>query len=340
MTDTCSVPRNLHVAWRVVQAAVWVVGALIVALLIWAPEIGLHAFWNVLIPVAPALVAIAPGLWRNVCPMATNALLLRHLGGSARRKVPDTWQGRLLLVGVVLLYAIVPLRHVVLDLNGPSTAAVILVLAAAAVFMGSRFEWKSGWCSGLCPVHPVERLYGSAPLLTLRNAHCSECFRCVQPCADSTPALDPLSVKNGTARNVAGTLMVGGFAGFIWGWFQVHDYAGNLGWSHLATAYGYPLVGAAVTTALFSALRLRWDGTLLRRLFAAAAIGCYYWYRLPALFGFGPFPGDGMLVDLTGVLPAWFPAVFRLATTALFAWWLVGRRGVRRAWVVRPEFAS
>ena len=67
-------------AWRAAQVAVWLVGVGIVVLLFWAQEIGIHAFWNVLIPVAPALVAFAPGLWRNICPLASTALF-QHIGG-------------------------------------------------------------------------------------------------------------------------------------------------------------------------------------------------------------------------------------------------------------------
>lgn len=342
-TRTHLLSQSQRLAWRVAQVAVWLVGAGIVAALLWRPDLGIDAFWNVLIPVAPALLAFAPGLWRNICPLASTALFARHTGVSARRKVPHRWQGRLLLCGVVLLFTIVPLRHVVLDTNGPATALVILVVALAAVCMGSRFEWKSGWCSGLCPVHPVEKLYGSAPSFAPPNAHCSPCERCVQPCPDSTPALDPLSAMNGAPRQLAGVLMVAAFPGFIWGWFQVSDYTGSEGWAHLAQAYGYPFGAAAATLALFPALRRAVPARhelLLRRTFAAAAIACYYWYRLPALFGFGPFPGDGMLVDLRSVLPASFPAISRIATTALFVWWLIGRRRIQRTWLIRPPYAS
>ncbi|MFQ5843561.1 MAG: ferredoxin [Planctomycetota bacterium] len=330
-------------AWRVAQTAAWLVGAGILVCLLWFPPAGIHAFWNVLIPVAPALLAFAPGLWRNVCPLGTTALLPRHSGLSARRKLPVVWQGRLALIGVALLYLIVPLRHVVLDLNGPATATVILLLALAAVVLGTRFEWKSGWCSGACPVHPVERLYGSAPLWSPPNAHCGLCERCVTPCADATPNLDPLTVRDGRPRLLAGTLMVGGFCGFIWGWFHVPDYAGAEGWAHLGQAFGSPLGAAAVTVAAFLILQRAVPArhhTVLRRAFAAAAIGCYYWYRLPALFGFGPFPGDGMLVDLRDTLPAAFPAVSRVATTALFGWWLIGRHARRLTWLARPPFAE
>ena len=68
-----SAPRSAHTlrTWRAVQTVVWLAGVAILAALLFAPEIGIHAFWNVLIPVAPALVAFAPGLWRKICPLAS-----------------------------------------------------------------------------------------------------------------------------------------------------------------------------------------------------------------------------------------------------------------------------
>ena len=337
-----AMPASTPLAWRVVQSVLWLAGLGIVTALVWMPEIGIHAFWNVLIPVAPALLAFAPGVWRNVCPLASTALFARHMGRSSRRTVPYRWQGRLLLAGVLLLFLIVPLRHVALDRSGPLTAVATGLLALTAIALGSRFEWKSGWCSGMCPVHGVEKLYGRAPLLPPPNAHCTLCERCVQPCPDSTPRLDPLVIKNGRPRFLAGVLMVGAFPGFIWGWFQVPDYWMHEGLSHLGTAYGYPIASAGVTLLVFLVLRTtapERHRPTLHSIFAAAAITCYYWYRLPALFGFGPFPGDGMLVDLRGVLPGWFPAVSHTATTLLFAWWFLARRSVRRSWLTRPAFA-
>ena len=331
------------VVWRTLQLVVWIVGLAIFVLLIVAPDIGIHAFWNVLIPVAPALVAFAPGLWRNICPLGSTALFAQHMGLSARRQMPPAWQGSLALIGVVLLLLIVPLRHVVLDTNGPATALTIALLAVIAVLLGTQFQWKSSWCSGMCPVHPVEKLYGSEPMRSWSNVHCHRCQKCVVTCPDSVRGVSPLVPGDTGVRRVAGVLMVGGFAGFIWGWFHVPDYAGVEGWQHLARAYGLPFAGLAVTLAAYLLLeRLvpEQQTVRLRRLFAAAAISCYYWYRLPALFGFGPFPGDGMLVDLRHVLPEWFPVVSRIATTTLLLWWLVWRCRGERSWLVRPPFLA
>lgn len=333
--------RRQRTAWRIAQVLLWLAGAGILLALVIRPGLGIHAFWNVLIPVAPALLMFLPGLWRNICPLGSTSLLARHLGRSRRIKLPVIWQRVLTLVGVFTLLLIVPLRHVFLDLDGPATAACIALLALAAIGMGLLFEWKSGWCSGLCPVHPVEKLYGSNPIISVPNAHCHSCQRCVSPCPDSTPGMNPLKINHQPAAHLGGTLMVGGFAGYIWGWFQVPDYAAGEGWAHLDSAFALPFAGMAVTCWLFLLLKRilpdRAEPWLVRS-FAAAAIACYYWFRLPALFGFGPFPGDGMLIDLRGTLPPWFPLVSRLLTTALVIFWMVGRADGRRSWGVRPAY--
>ena len=100
-----------------------------------------------------------------------------------------------------------------------------------------------------------------------------------------------------------------------------------------------PFAAAAVTLATYLLLQSRVDKRRLALVFATAAVACYYWYRLPMLFGFGPFPGDGMLVDLTDTLPAWFPVASRVLTTLLFAWWLVICAPARRSWAQRPAFS-
>ena len=332
-------------AWKVVQFAVWLVGVAIVGLLLFAPELGLHAFWNVLIPAAPALVVLAPGVWRNVCPMAITALFARKLPGAAeRRRLSVAANDRLVVLAVVLLLLIIPLRHVVLDLNGPATAMMLLVATACAVGLGLRFEWKSGWCSGLCPIHVVEKLYGSRPLVTPRNAHCQPCERCVDPCADSTPAMDVLTTRpDSRLRRLTGLLLLGLFPGFIAGWFLVPDYAGGEGWAHLGQAYGTPYLWGALSLALFGMARATFGPRarpVLERGFAAAAVSCYYWFRLPALFGFGAIPGDGMLVDLTASLPVGWVVVSRVLTTGFFFWWMLRRRPEPPPWSRRPAYAN
>jgi hypothetical protein len=158
--------------WRIGQKIVWIAGAAFLFCLFYFPFLGLLLFWNILIPLAPALFIVAPGLWRNACPLATTVLLPRHAGLSKKRKLSVSQTGKLNLVGVIALYAIVPLRHAIFNCSGPTTALLIVSMAFVGVVAGFGYEWKSAWCSGLCPFHPVEKLYGANVSLSLPNAHC------------------------------------------------------------------------------------------------------------------------------------------------------------------------
>ena len=137
------------------------------------------------------------------------------------------------------------------DDHGLVSAGTLVGLGVVALISGVMFAGKSGWCSGLCPVHPVEQVYGQRPGITLRNAHCTTCVRCTARCPDSTPAMSPLAEPLTARHRALGVLMVGGFPGFVWGWFQVPD--GDAGHAvHWAHAFAWPL-GAKLVTAVASA---------------------------------------------------------------------------------------
>ena len=326
--------------WRVAQTLVWLVGLAILFNLIFFPDIGIHLFWNILIPVAPALFVVAVGVWRNVCPMASNALFSRHIGISKKKKLTVAQSSKLNLIAVIALFIIVPLRHAIFDTNGMATAILILSISTIAIIMGFIFEWKSGWCSGLCPVHPVEKLYGVNNRFSLPNAHCNNCFRCVTPCPDSTPGISPLSSKKTIYHRITGFLMVGAFPGFIWGWFQVPDYHGYISVSEIIGVYIMPFIGLVLSSLLFLILKKYLQEKTLVALFSATAVSCYYWFRLPALVGFGIFPNDGMLFDLSNLIPEWSITVLVVATTLFFFWWIVLRNKKQVPWAIRPIYAD
>ena len=312
--------------WRTVQTLVWLIGIFIFLSLIFYPTLGLNLFWNVLIPVAPLLLVISVGTWRNVCPLATTNLLPRHFNLSKKKKMPELLQSKLGLVSVISLYLIVPLRHVILNNSGIATATLLFVAAVVGLSMGFFYDWKSGWCSSLCPVHPVEKLYGGNTLISLPNAHCDLCVNCTVPCPDSTPNVHPKIVQKNNFQKLSGILLVGGFPGFVWGWFHVPDQVGVNSISELLSSYKIPFTGLLVTLAIYIVLieifkKLN-DRTIIS-IFGAAAISCYYWYRLPNLFGFGMFGKDGMLVDLRNVLPEWSITALIVILTVFFFYWLV-----------------
>ncbi len=329
--------------WRIVQAAVWAVGATILFCLLFFPSLGLLLFWNILIPVAPALLVIATGVWRNVCPLATTILLPRHLDLSKKKKLSASQLGKLNLIGVIALYTIVPLRHAIFNNNGTATATLIFSMAMIGISLGFIYEWKSSWCSGLCPIHPVEKLYGQNTLISLPNAHCGECMKCVTPCPDSTPNITPKSSNKTTSHELSGLLIIGGLPGFIWGWFHVPDEAHITTLAAFLNVYKFPMTGFAMTLLIYWLLSKIVQPKYERRLigfFAASGVSCYYWYRIPSLLGFGNFGTDGLLVNLRDTLPEWSIPAITTATTLFFFYWLAGRRQNKKSWVIRPQYAE
>jgi len=329
--------------WRFVQTLVWLAGATIFICLLFFPKIGINLFWNILIPIAPALIVVAVGLWRNVCPLATTALLPRHLGLSKRKIMSTSLHGVLSLISILALYAIVPLRHAVFNVSGHATAFLLIGVATVGVTMGFFFEWKSAWCSSLCPVHTVEKLYGSNVLFSLPNAHCEQCMKCVTPCPDSRANISPLSYQKTFYDNLSALLIIGGLPGFIWGWFHVPDYSGDLSLSTVLEIYEIPLACMILTLMVYSVLAIVLSDKTMRivsGIFAASAVSCYYWYRIPALVGFGKFAEDGLLINLSDRIPFEAVSLTIILTTLFFFWWIVIRKQHRVSWVIRPPYGK
>ncbi len=319
--------------WRWAQAVLFVVGGAIFFLLIFAPRLGIHALWNVLVPVAPALVLLAPGLWRNICPLATaNQVVAKPLNGGGG--ITASLQGKLLLVGIALLFVIIPIRHPLLNENAAASAIALATMMLLAVGAGRFLPRKSGWCSGLCPIHPVERLYGTTKVVYAPgNGHCSSCKACVPVCTDNRGRGDGVYEKElGRPGRIATLLMCGVFPGYVFGWFQVADVRGSATAADWVATYAWPLGAGVVTLVLWSLLRLRCSPRTATGISGAATLIAYYFHRLPALVGFGPHPGDGMLVDLSGTLPASFEVILQVLVVALCVGWFLGRQRPGGSW--------
>lgn len=340
--------------WRLLQGVFFGVGLFILIALLLKPELGLHVLWNVLIPVAPALLVLAPGLWRNVCPMGTASMIPHHLRLSSRRQLNLAWQSRLLAGAVILLIVIVPLRPVLLDHFGQVTGLVLIAVALLAGGMGFVFDRKSFWCSGLCPVYPVEMLYGSKPAVQPRNAHCGTCSDCVSPCRDSRSNVTPIDAARSGPGRWATLALIGGFPGFIIGWYLIPKTGSLLADSPwplggagafsdgrgqaVVDAYAYSLGGMAISLAVFAALAFAYPRGLrgLSVLFATAAVSAYYWFKLPVMLGLGA--PESALVPGLDFLPAAALWPLRVGVVVLFAGLLLARRPAR-GWLIRPPKA-
>jgi hypothetical protein len=317
---------------------------LLVLALLLRPALGLNVMWNVLIPLAPAVIVVAPGMWRNLCPMATFSLLPERLGLSRRTRLSRRGSALLAAAGLAALLLIIPLRHLALNTSGPLTALMLVTAASLAFIMGLVYEWRSGWCNALCPIHPAEKLYGQAPAVTPPNARCDTCGKCTAPCPDSTRSMTPAVTGPSLVEKAAGHIMIGGFAGFIWGWYRLPDYRGAVSASEILAAYLWPFGGALITLAIYAAIhhwlcRSHSKRRRLVKLFATAAVSTYYWYRIPELTGFGAHAGTGMLLDLRGAWPH-LPIFSRLLTTSFFVWFMLLREAPATSWLVRPAITA
>ncbi len=344
MNLNMSTTSDLRIAkstWRIPQIASWTGGLILLLMLFLYPDLGLTFFWNLLIPVAPLLFLISPGTWRNICPMAITNLLPRHLGLSAKNKLSANQISVLNLIGLIALYLIVPLRHALFNFSGSATGILIITMVVIGITLGTFYEWKSAWCSGLCPVYPVEKLYGSDVLVSVSNAHCGSCANCVVPCPDSTPNVHPLQVKKNSIQKINGYMITGGFPGFIWGWFQVPDNLSLNSIHNLLEIYLYPMSGMIISLFCFillkKLLKQRHEKKIIGT-FAALSISTYYWYRIPALLGFSGFVSERPLIDLSGSLnPIWLN--FSGLLFALFFFYhLVFRKQRKNSWSTRPIF--
>src|SRR5215472_13524395 len=98
------------VVWRVLRGGGLGVTAGIILALLLAPDLGLKLFWGLAIPVLPAVFAIVPGLWRQLCPMAALNQIPRRAGFSLSRDLPQTLQNAAYAIAVATFLVFVGLR--------------------------------------------------------------------------------------------------------------------------------------------------------------------------------------------------------------------------------------
>ena len=291
------IPSRLSLtAWRAIRTVVWI-GALVVAgLLIAVPDTGLTVFWKGVIPTLPVLFMVAPGVWRNICPLATSNQTPRLLG-ITKGLNPPAWlkeYGYVIAVGSFVGFVI--LRKVGLDDSGPLSALLLLGAMTGAFAGGMLLKGKSGWCSTVCPLLPVQRIYGQTPFALVGNNHCQPCVGCAKSCYDFNPRAAYLADLNDSDGYWSGyrKFFVGAFPGLILGFFETadNDVLGMLLYMAVSTA----LFALAVTFVKVSA-------HTITSTFGAIAFGIFYF-------------------EVAGQLePATWPV--RAAAIALAAVWLV-----------------
>ena len=175
-------------------------------------------------------------------------------------------------MGIAIFLAAVFARPTVFEDSGPATAALIGGALVAAFAGGFVLKGKSGWCSSLCPLLPVQRMYGQTPFANVPNSHCSPCLGCTKNCFDFNPKVAFLADIHDGDRQWSTTrkLFTAAFPGLVIAFFTEQDLA------VMALA-----VGAAAGSFLALEALLPASVPKLAAVYAAAAINLFYWWAAP-----------------------------------------------------------
>lgn len=275
--------RSRLVIWRIGQILGVAVTVLLIAGFFWRADTALNILWNVLIPILPATFLITPALWRGLCPLATLNTLPNGL--FSRKNLSTRALPMVGAVGIALLVVLVPARRFLFNDNGTALAIVVILVAVAAFCLGTVFDLKAGFCNAICPVLPVEKLYGQHPLLNVSNPRCLPCTLCTpKGCLDLastktlTQTLGPSHHSHAWLKTIYGAFAAA-FPGFIVGYYTTTDVplsaAGSV-YLHVALW----AAGSYLVTALL-VLGLNVQAKHALPVLAAAAVGIYYWFAAP-----------------------------------------------------------
>jgi nitrite reductase (NADH) large subunit len=258
--------------WRALRIGSVLAALAVCALLVAEPETGLELWWELLVPLLPLVWFVAPGLWRNVCPLAATNQIPRVLGFTRGRTAPAWFRIYAPLAGIAIFLAAVFARPTVFEDDGAATAALIGGALVAAFAGGFVLKGKSGWCSSLCPMLPVQRMYGQTPFADVPNSHCRPCLGCTKNCFDFNPKVAYLADLHDGDRQWSTTrkLFTAAFPGLVIAFFTGQESA------VLALAVG---AGAGSFLALEALLPV--STPKLAALYAAAALNLFYWWAAP-----------------------------------------------------------
>lgn len=272
--------------WRSAQLFGLVLTGLLIAGLWLDPQPTLRLLWYAVIPLLPAVFLVHPALWRNVCPLATlNMLPGRRSRGMQLDARAARWAAGL---GFALLAGLVPARRFLFNTDGQILAIVIIAVALLALTAGFLFDRKAGFCNSICPVLPVEKLYGQDPIADVSNPHCSVCTRCTaRACLDVAPRKAALSSVRHNARDQRPWLRsaYGVFAAAFPGFIVSYSMIPNTTLDNAASVYLAVGFGSSASFVLVFSLAslLRVPARSALPLLGIAALLLYYWFAASAI---------------------------------------------------------
>ena len=275
--------RVPNAVWQVLRIVMLAFILIVSVGLFFSPERSLPIFWGILVPILPLLLVIAPGLWRQVCPMAFANQIPRMFGFSKNRDLPMALKSRAFTVAVVLFAGFVFLRAPLLNHSGQILglslpSAIVLAFVGGVVFKG-----RSGWCGTFCPLGPIQRSYGQAPLVVVRNGFCSSCVGCQKNCYDFNPRAAVFSdvFDDDAIYASQRRLFMGLLPGLIFGFFVL----GTAVPQNLISYWASLGIFCAASMGLYSLAIsfLSVDPYRASLAFSALALAIFYWFSGPTL---------------------------------------------------------
>lgn len=271
------------VVWHVLRGATFAVMAGVTALVVVQPEIGFTIFWRILIPSLPFVFAVAPGVWRQICPMAMLNQIPRTFGFSLNRTLPVYFKNLAYFIAVLSFFFLVSLRHVYFNTEPAMLLALIGTALALAFIGGTIFKGRSGWCGTFCPLGPIQKAYGHAPIAVVRNGYCPTCVGCQKNCYDFNPRAAFFSDLSDSDPWYAShkKFFVAGLPGFAFGFFTT-DSPVEIG---LLNYYVYLTACILMALGAYMALRIfvRMSDFRIASLFALLALTIFYWFSAPTI---------------------------------------------------------
>ena len=315
----------------------------------------LDIFWKLVVPLVPIILLIAPSIWRNVCPLAAINIFGHYVRTMMAKPSTGRYKDDLgmasvklwlaqhgLYVAMFILYILVPGRLLLLNDNSEALAGLLTLLAIFTFLAGLVLPFKSGWCSSICPVYPVEKAYSISPLVYGDNNLCRVqspdaqqtlyCGGCTRNCLD-------LRLTIGNRKKLrwlptdALRLFISVFPGFVTAYFLLYQFTY---WHHLPSILQcFAVYGTFTALMLASATMHRiWYRVLtshhppnrqrakqLDLVFVALSFNIYYLMVAP-----GFVSTARALLQLKEVSIPAVITLFLTATTVTSLYWL------RRAW--------
>lgn len=258
------------------------------------PEFGLRLLWFLFVPIAPMVLLVAPNAWVSLCPVSSVQNLARRFGWRRGTRLSPDASRRLQLAGWIVMFIGIPSRHLIFNTNGSAVFAVAAAVTLLALGAGLAYYSLSGWCVGVCPIRPVEVLYGQLALDLNRPEKCMTCDACVAPCVRLRP-------ENGEKELIGHPVirtLACAFPGFVAAYFLLDLlnlctaeqvlFQGSAvppvnPLAHAGMVYGVMAAGSVISVAVFAGLGMA--AVSQRTRLRAAAVAAYVFYYLGVMPG-------------------------------------------------------